>query len=149
MSRRKYRDVRQLPETKRDAGTRIYRGGQRLGVREAPRRRRLIDLTNRIPQPLTTYTNCVSQDLHVCGKNERERTASHYCEKKERTTRETSATRFDIRARLNPLRPRKVDLLNGGDKRISLCLVYRVGTPIIIKMLGQTFQLLFTSEIEI
>lgn len=27
-----------------------------LGVHEAPRRRRLIDLTSRIPQPLTIYT---------------------------------------------------------------------------------------------
>lgn len=30
-----------------------------LGVHEAPRRRHFIDLTSRIPQPLTIYTDCI------------------------------------------------------------------------------------------
>lgn len=44
---------------KQAQGRRIYRREQRLGVYEAPRRRRLIDLTSRIPQPLTIYMRTV------------------------------------------------------------------------------------------
>ena len=67
-------------------GTRIYRRGQKLGVYEAPRRRRFIDLTSRIPQPLTIYTNWVPplQRIYISAEreNKRGRTANHHCKKK-------------------------------------------------------------------
>ena len=71
-------------------GTRIYRRGQKLGVYEAPRRRRLIDLTSRIPQPLTIYTNWVPplQRIYISAERENKtgRTANHHCKKKSQST---------------------------------------------------------------
>jgi hypothetical protein len=73
-----------------EKGTKIRRGGQRLGVYEAPRRRRLIDLTSRIPQPLTIYvydilTVCTIRNPHIRREKERkggrERAVSYQCRK--------------------------------------------------------------------
>jgi len=108
-------------------GTRIYRRGQKLGVYEAPRRRRLIDLTSRIPQPLTIYTNWVPplQRIYISAEreNKRGRTANHHCKKKIYHNR---PVRFDIYAWLNPLSPELsvCQLLNDKDKRISPYIDY-------------------------
>lgn len=74
------------------AGMRIYRRGQRLGVYEAPRRRRLIDLT----KPNTAATYDIQQlcatvtQRSTCPRRERERRRKDrqsLLQRKKRTTR--------------------------------------------------------------
>lgn len=153
MSRQKYCGARQLPETKRAQG----RGFIEEGRGWAFARRHDDGVSSIWP---SEYRSHLRYTPIVCHRHrgstylqkERERkNCQSLLQKKKLTTREISATRFDIRARLNPLSPERpiCQLLNGGDKRISLYLVYRVDMPIIIKMLRQTFQLLFTFVIEI
>lgn len=115
MSRRKYRGARQLPETKRGAGTRIYRRGQRLG--------RLRGATTTAPhrsdQPNTAATYVihrlcatVTEDLHIRREDEgdREKDLPVITARKKNIPHAKPlrrVERFDIHARLNPLSPER------------------------------------------
>jgi len=129
---------------KTGAGTWICgRRGQRLGVYEAPRRRRLIDLTSRIPQPLTIYTDCVppSQRIHTSAEGTKRKNCQSSLQKKKNITKPRWRVRFDIHARLNPLSPEKIGLSIKWRRQADLVVPSRISLCTITKMLGQTLQM--------
>lgn len=152
MSREKYRNARQLPETKRVRG----RGFIEEGRGWAFTRRHDDGVSSIWP---TEYRSHLRYTPTVCRHRgstypqrewERKRTNCQSLSLKTYRTRDPlRRVRFDIRTRLNPLSPERsvCQSLNGEDKRCSSRhrLAYHFHADN-YKMVEQTLRLLFTFE---